>query len=159
MFGDRSVRPGLEVVQDRYTGSARSAQLGEGAKTRKSRQVALSDSQFQVLRDQRKLVKERQVASGVWTDTDLVFPDRFGQLRDSRNLRRLVVRFYPDWNFGFHALRRWFASYGLLDSAASNVQMARLMGHSKTNMTKDVYGKRLAEGALRIVESIHDAAS
>lgn len=84
-------------------------------------------------------------------------PNIFGQVRDSRNLKRLVLKYYPEWRYGFHAFRAWFISYGLLESGASDVQMARLVVHAKTSMTKDIYGRQLDEGALRVTESVDNA--
>lgn len=130
--------------------------MGDETKTRRTRKVLLSKTLIQLLREQRIAVKQREIGSGVWTDFGLVFPDRFGQLRDSRNLKRLVLKYFPEWKYGFHAFRAWFISYGLLESGASDVQVARLVGHAKTSMTKDIYGRQLDEGALLVTSSIEN---
>ena len=130
--------------------------VGDRTKTGESRNVALSIEAVDLLKHQRDYVAFKKAKRRVWTEQDLVFPAKFGTVRDPSNLRDLLHEKYPDWEYNFHGIRRWFTSKGLM-SGAGLVQISRFVGHKSTRTTTDLYGYLLDEGSEMILREIRNA--
>ena len=123
-------------------------------KTGDDREVVLTDEVLEALRCQREYVQHRASIAPVWSELDLVFPSTIGTAKDERNLRRLLKEAIPEWQHTFHGLRHWFSSVGLLDAGVGITQVSRMLGHSSTRTTTDLYGHLLEEGSQRVLDSI-----
>lgn len=95
-----------------------------------------------------KLVDARRLAlASEWREHGLVFPSATGEpqsrddLRD-RRLKRLLKRAGLSQHFTLYSLRYTFATLQLLAGERDRV-ISDLMGHIRTDFTKDVYTKVL----------------
>ena len=130
------------------------AAAGSTTKTGETRILNLAQDVVNALRIQHEYVAFRKSMSTIWDEYgDWVFPTSRGTFKDSRNLRRLMKQTFPDWKYGFHALRHWFASVGF-ESGMGEVQIARLLGHRSTSTTKDIYGHLLSDGSEKVIDSV-----
>lgn len=67
---------------------------------------------------------------------------------------------HPDGavNYTAHELRQFCASL-LIASGASDMQVARQMGHSKSETTKNIYGHLFAQDRTAILDALNQAVS
>ncbi len=115
-------------------------------KTRKSRHtLALSGLCVDALRAQRvQQVKDRLGAGEQWRESGLVFATQVGTVMDAANVRRglrRALRLVPGLDpasWTPRELRNSFVSL-LSDAGVSLEEIARLVGHSGTNVTELVY--------------------
>lgn len=138
--------------------------IGSRTKGANTRVIYLPQPAIDALREQRRAVLVRRLSSTSWEEEDLVFPSRVGTAIDPSNfrkqldkIRRSMNRRADDpndpslvrWDAGaFHALRHYFASVGLSNVEAAQVQ--QLLGHKTLRMTTTVYG-HLTENVSRDV--------
>lgn len=134
-------------------------QVRNRTKTRQPRTLDLVGEATDALAKQRDFLAYRSASSRAWVDNGLVFPSRVGTVRDVRNLRNFLARAFPEWRYGFHGLRHWFASKSLATEGAGIVQVARLLGHRSTRTTSDVYGHLLEESARNVLNQIESTLS
>ncbi|HYH85389.1 MAG TPA: tyrosine-type recombinase/integrase [Pyrinomonadaceae bacterium] len=94
------------------------------------------------------LVESRRLATGAgWTDYGLVFPSPTGEpqqrdgLRD-RRFKRLLKRAELPAHFTLYSLRYTFATLQYLAGERDRV-ISDLMGHTRTDFTKEVYVKAI----------------
>ena len=145
----------LWTVQDTLSRNAQGrTTFSSQTKTGEDREVALTDEVLEVLCRQREYVAHRRAIAPVWIEHDLVFPSTIGTAKDERNLRRLLKEAFPEWRHTFHGLRHWFSSVGLLEAGVGITQVSKMLGHSSTRTTTDLYGHLLEEGSRRVSENI-----
>ena len=108
-----------------------------------------------MLREQKRHVAEIRLAARVWGDPgDWVWPTSWGTFRDPSNTRDDLREAAPDWPYGWHELRHYLASVGLLDAGLPMAALSKYLGHASTRTTADIYGHLLAETSHRIGGSI-----
>lgn len=128
----------------------RSVRVGGDTKTRKSRRtLALPRMCREVLREHRVLqAVEREVAGRSWEDSGLVFTTRRGTSMDAANVRRdfrKALDAVPGVNGGEwtpRELRHSFVSV-MSHAGVPLEEIARLVGHSGTNVTELIYRHEL----------------
>jgi integrase len=130
--------------------------VGNRTKTGDDRAIKLAPALQQALQEQRKYVFKQRSSSGIWHDHDLIFPSSSGTVKDTRNLRTLLKRSFPEWKYGFHAIRHWFASLSM-QAGVGDTQVARILGHRSTRTTRDTYGHLTAEGSTIIIDMVQRA--
>jgi len=128
----------------------RSVRVGSDTKTAKSRRtLALSDLAVSALRRQRRWQDEQRGKAGTqWQDTGLVFTTTLGTGLDAANVRRafrgalaMVPGIEPeDWTP--RDLRHSFVSLMSAEQVPLE-EIARLVGHSGTDVTEKVYRQEL----------------
>jgi integrase len=128
--------------------------IGSRTKGGNTRVLYLPQPAVDALREQRRAVLVRRLSATSWEEEDLIFPSRVGTAIDPSNFRKQLDKIRrsvnrraddPDdpstvrWDAGaFHALRHYFASVGLSNTEAAQVQ--QLLGHKTLRMTTSVYG-------------------
>jgi integrase len=131
-----------------------SAVIGDRTKTGESRVVPLRADVVKALRAQSKKVKTAQLRSAHWQDLGLVFPSSIGTVQDPHNVRRALKPHLTAIGFpgSFHSLRHWFASFAV--TVASDVQVAKMLGHARTSTTSDIYAHLRHSDAARITDAV-----
>lgn len=129
---------------------------GSRTKTGEVRQVVLGDNTIQVLQQQRRECSRMKLASPCWIDDDVVFPSTIGTAQDARNLRKELRPIAKQVGFpgSFHQVRHYVASVALSQTSGNLSAVARLLGHSNTSTTSDVYGHLLDEDAVNISSAL-----
>ncbi|WP_324606183.1 site-specific integrase [Streptomyces sp. NRRL B-24720] len=136
----------------------RSVRRHGDTKTRKSRRSLAMPQQVATVLKAYKAQQEVvcTAAGGLWTDESLVFPTAAGEMRSSLNVRRNFRALLKE--AGFEDAQSWttrelrtsFVSV-LSDHGIPIEVIARVVGHSGTNVTERVYRKQLrpviSEGA------------
>ncbi len=130
--------------------------IGQRTKTGEVREVLLSVEALQVISEQRSYLLRHRIKARIWTELDLVFPSDVGTMKDAKNLRNRLNKAFPDWEFGFHDIRHWFASQGL-QAGVGVVQVARLLGHRSTATTQEIYGHLMTEGSEAVIKTVQRA--
>lgn len=130
--------------------------IGQRTKTGEVREVLLSDEALKVISDQRSYLLRHRLKARIWTELDLVFPSDVGTMKDAKNLRNRLIKAFPQWKFGFHDIRHWFASQGL-QAGVGVVQVARLLGHKSTATTQEIYGHLMTEGSEAVIKTVQKA--
>lgn len=128
----------------------RSVRVGGDTKTRKSRRtLALPKRCIEALRIQRRQQqRERKEAGTRWREHGLVFASRVGTPLDSSHVRRdfrAAISGAPGvngWAWTPRELRHSFVSL-LSDSGVPLDDISRLVGHSSTAVTEEVYRKQI----------------
>ncbi|ARQ69917.1 site-specific integrase [Streptomyces marincola] len=128
----------------------RSVRHGGDTKTRKSRRtLALPGRCVEALRAHRARQEERRGIAGVkWQDRGLVFASEVGTELDAANVRRAFRRAVAkaagivsaEWTP--RELRHSFVSL-LSDRGVPLEEISRLVGHSSTSVTEEVYRKQI----------------
>ncbi len=131
--------------------------VGQRTKTGESRAVPLQPVVVKSLRVQSRKVAEARLRSAYWQDHDLVFPSTIGTAQDPHNVRRALKPHTTAVGFpkAFHALRHWFASYAV--TVATDVQVAKVLGHARTSTTVDTYAHLRPSDAVRITDAVGEA--
>lgn len=139
--GESPVPPSIQVWH--------SVREGGDTKTRRSRRtLALPRRCVVALRLHRIRQKAaRQVAGARWKEHDLVFTSAVGTELDSHNVRRAFRRVVkaaglPAMDWTPREMRHSFVSL-LSDSGVPLEDIARLVGHSGTQVTETVYRKQI----------------
>lgn len=123
----------------------RSVRTGGDTKTRKSRRtLALSQRAIKALKAQRARQEvHRKRAGDQWHEHGLVFASEVGTELDAANVRRMFRRVLKaaglnaaEWTP--RELRHSFVSL-LSDSGMTSDQISKLVGHSSTSVTEEVY--------------------
>jgi len=110
------------------------------------RPVALSHTACEALRSHRAAVDaERAVLLPLWQDNDLVFPNLIGKPLEAGNMmkrgfRPLLRKAGLPETILFKDFRAAFATLTITDGVPITV-VARMMGHSKTSTTVDMYAR------------------
>jgi len=130
--------------------------IGKRTKTGEVREVLLADEALQVISTQRSYLLRHRMKAKIWTELDLVFPSEVGTMKDNKNLRNRLLKTFPQWKFGFHDIRHWFASQGL-QAGVGVVQVARLLGHRSTATTQEIYGHLMTEGSEAVIKTVQRA--
>jgi len=128
----------------------RSVRAGGDTKTKKSRRtLALPKRCVAVLRVQRRLQEaERKAAGDDWHDNGLVFTSKVGTALDPSHVRRdFRAAISGAKGVNAHAwtpreLRHSFVSL-LSDNGMALEEISRLVGHSSTHVTEEVYRKQI----------------
>ncbi|WP_409141890.1 tyrosine recombinase XerC [Cellulosimicrobium sp. RS] len=142
----------------------RSVRSGGDTKTAKSRRtLGLSDFAVAALKRQRTWQDEQRARAGTeWTETGLVFTTTLGTGLDAANVRRalrgalaLVPSIEPeDWTP--RDLRHSFVSL-MSAEAVPLEEIARLVGHSGTDVTEKVYRQELRpviQTGARVIDTV-----
>jgi len=135
--------------------------LFRAPKTRSSRRtIQLGEHTLDTLRNQRaRLEIEKAVAGDRWQEHNLIFPSTVGTpmgasnlLKDfKKQLERAKLR-----EIRFHDLRHTAASL-MLNHGIPVLVVSKILGHSKTSTTLDVYGHLIPvmqEEAARIMDEV-----
>ena len=130
--------------------------VGARTKTGRTRAVILGPATLAVLTEQRREAARLRLASIHWEDNDLVFPSVIGTAQDARNLRRDLRPIADRVGFAgsFHQLRHFVAAVALSQTGGNDVAVARMLGHARTETTRNVYGHLTGEDAVLISEAI-----
>jgi len=164
-WSDLDLTPGRESVAiGRAATRLKGAMLVKAPKTRKGRRVIpLAPDTVQALEQQRSRVRWLRKAgeeAGVWSDDDgdLVFPNRHGRLLRSNNplaafKQVLTAAGLPDKRL--HDLRHTYAT--LLFARDVHPRIAQdLLGHTRIDMTMDLYTGSVPEAAREAVGRLAD---
>jgi integrase len=127
--------------------------IGESTKTSQLRELQLHQDALDCIEHQREYLAYRRARMKVWTEHDLVFPSRFGTVRDENNYLRYLKKVIPSWNHTFHDLRHWYATT-LLNQGISDVVVSKVLGHASTSTTRDVYGHAMPGATIKISDAI-----
>jgi len=96
----------------------------------------------------------------LWTENNLVFPDKdggyIGIAKPAQTIKILIKDTGIPADFHPHSLRHSFASL-LIDSGADVKTVQEVLGHSSASMTLDVYGHSFAVSRARAMEAVTDA--
>jgi integrase len=130
-------------------------------KTRASRRtIQLGEQTLQTLRDQFERCKTLQkIAGNIWKEHNLIFPSTVGTplggsnvLKDFKSqLEKAGIK-----EIRFHDLRHTAASL-MLNNGVPVLVVSKILGHSKTSTTLDIYGHLIPvmqENAARIMDEI-----
>lgn len=148
-FGDLQLGDEKTLTLSPYMKIQRSVtQTGsvKGTKTDKPRTVSINNELFVLLSTRRTRMLAEWKASGLdeseFPDS-FVFPNETGKPLDGSNVKKRVFR--PALlkaglrTINFHALRHTFASL-LLQKGVPLAHISKWLGHSKINITCDIYG-------------------
>ena len=106
--------------------------------------------------------KEKTAAGlGKYIDNDLVFPNEIGEPTDARNLTRSYKRVLDRAGIKykkFHALRHTFATR-LFERGVPLITVSKLLGHSDTSITADIYTHVMPEEKIKAIEKLNDLFS
>jgi integrase len=106
--------------------------------------------------------EERTAAGlGKYIDNDLVFPNEIGEPTDARNLTRSYKRVLDRAGIKykkFHALRHTFATR-LFERGVPLITVSKLLGHSDTSITADIYTHVMPEEKIKAIEKLNDLFS
>lgn len=113
-------------------------------KTRSGRRaIKLGEGVLQALREHlERQQKEQDVGGERWVDYDLIFPSKSGTPLDPSNLRLDFARVLQRGGLPkirFHDLRHTAASL-MLNHGIPVIVVSKILGHSKTSITMDIYG-------------------
>lgn len=149
----------------------RVAKLGvtEGAKTEiieqapktkySARTIPIPSSIIKELKDHKKRQLEEKLRAGeIYADNDLIFPNELGQPLDARNLTRSYQRALKRANIPyrkFHALRHTYATR-LFENGIPLKTIQVLLGHSKLEITSNIYTHVLPEQKIKAVEVLNN---
>lgn len=157
-WDDLDLEAGEWVVSRTVTrDERRRVTVGDRTKSGNVRTILLGPATVEVLREQRRVVAERQLAAVAWVDDrGFVFPSEVGTPVDPRNLRKELRPVAERVGFpgSFHQLRHYAASVGLSVTAGNDAAVARMLGHARTATTRDVYGHLLAEDEVAITAAL-----
>ncbi len=165
VWSDLNLTPGRESVSiGKAATRLRGAMLVKAPKTRKGRRVIpLAPDTVQALEQQRSRVRWLRKAAeevGLWSDADgdLVFPNRHGRLLRSNNplaafKQVLEAAGLPPKRL--HDLRHTYAT--LLFARDVHPRIAQdLLGHTRIDMTMDLYTGSVPEAAREAVARLGD---
>jgi len=113
--------------------------IGDSTKTSQLRNLPLHPDVLECIKHQQEYLAYRRARMKVWDENDLVFPSRFGTVRDERNYLTYFNKVIPSWGHTFHDLRHWYSTT-LLNEGISDVLVSKALGHSSSSTTRDVYG-------------------
>lgn len=156
-WSDFDMRTGVWTVSATMTRDADlRVVMGDRTKTGRTRSVVIGPTTMSVLQDQRREAARLRLAALHWEDHDLVFPSSIGTPQDARNLRNELRPIAATVGFpgSFHQLRHFVASVALSQTGGNDVAVARMLGHAKTETTRNVYGHLIGEDAVLISEAI-----
>ena len=97
-------------------------------------------------------------------DNDLIFPTSHGTPQDSNNIRREFYKLLDESGLPrirFHDLRHTTASM-LLNHGVPVIVVSRILGHSKSSVTLDLYGHlyhEMQELAVQVLDQLNSSAS
>lgn len=130
--------------------------VGDRTKTGRNRTVVLGPATLTVLQEQRREATRMRLASPHWEDHDLVFPSVIGTAQDAGNLRKDMRPIADKVGFAgsFHQLRHFVAAVALSKTGGNDVAVARMLGHARTETTRNVYGHLIDEDAVLISVAI-----
>jgi integrase len=127
--------------------------IGDSTKTSQLRDLPLHPDALTCIKHQQEYLAYRRARMKVWDENNLVFPSRFGTVRDERNYLTYLNKVIPSWGHTFHDLRHWFAT-SLLNQGVSDVVIAKVLGHSSTRTTRDVYGHAMPSAINQISNKV-----
>jgi integrase len=124
------------------------------------RTIQLGEKTLETLRKQLERCKLlKSVAGDNWKDLNLIFPSTVGTPLGGSNISR---NFKPQLekagvkNVRFHDLRHTAASL-MLNNGVPVLVVSKILGHSKTSTTLDIYGHlipTMQENAARIMDEL-----
>ena len=126
------------------------------------RTIQLGEQTLNTLRDH--LIKqqlEKELAGERWKDHNLIFPSTIGTPMDATNLWRDFKKQIAKADLRiirFHDLRHTAASL-MLNHGVPVLVVSKILGHSKTSTTLDIYGHLIPvmqEEAARIMDDTRD---
>lgn len=126
-----------------------------------NRQVALAALAVNALRRQRALQnQDRLRAASAWIDSGFVFTTPAGGAMEPRNVSRAYAEIAADAGLadtGMHALRHYAATAWLSSGAATIKDVSTALGHSKTQITLDLYAAPIPEAQRAAIEQAASA--
>ncbi len=102
--------------------------------------------------------EEKLLASEIYVDNDLLFPNEIGEPTDTRNLTRSYERALRRAGIkykNFHSLRHTFATR-LFENGVPLKTVQVLMGHSNMKTTTDIYTHVMPDEKIKAVEKLND---
>ena len=104
-----------------------------------------------------------KAASGtdIYRENDLAFPNEIGEPTNARNLTRSYKRILDRAGIKykkFHALRHTFATR-LFEREVPLKTVSKLLGHSDSSITADIYTHVLPEEKIKAIEKLDDLFS
>ncbi|QAA30364.1 site-specific integrase [Clostridium manihotivorum] len=106
----------------------------------------------------RRQLEEKLKAGDAYNDNDLVFATELGHPIDGRNLSRSFHRILNNANISdkkFHSLRHTYATR-LFERGVSLKTVQKLLGHSKLEITANIYTHVHLDEKIKAVELLND---
>jgi len=155
------VRGSMNRMGGKRFGSKGRLELGSPKTENANRRIPLNDDLVVRLKAHRKQQLEQRLLAGPeWVDHDLVFATARGALVEPRAVTRAIKKALAEAGLPtdntVHALRHTFGSDGVRRKINPNV-MQRLMGHSKVEVTLNLYSHVVDEDLEEAVEEIDRA--
>jgi integrase len=123
-----------------------------------SKVIALPSSLTPLLKEHRKKQLEEKLRSGIaYYDNDLIFCNELGQPIDARNLTRSYERALKAANISyrkFHSMRHTYATR-LFENGVPLKTIQVLMGHSRLEITSNIYTHVLHEEKIKAVDVLN----
>lgn len=113
---------------------------------------------FELKEHKKRQLEEKFKARDAYTDNNLVFANELGEPIDARNLSRSYQRVLKRANIPyrkFHALRHTFATR-LFEKGVPLKTIQKLLGHSRLEITANIYTHVHIEEELKAVELLND---
>lgn len=113
------------------------------------------------LHQTRQNVEKAAAGTDIYVENDLVFPNEIGEPTDARNLTRSYKRVLDRAGIKykkFHALRHTFATR-LFERGVPLITVSKLLGHSDTSITADIYSHVMPEKKIKAIEKLNDLFS
>lgn len=151
--GKLSVRRSLKIAEH-------GLDFGPPKNNASRRAVKLNKTVTAALRAHRARQNEERMAARVWSDADLVFPNRAGDPLNPANLynrdyKPLLKRAGLE-GFTFHALRHTFAT-ALFADGVHPKRVQSLLGHSSITQTMDTYSHLIDDIGGDAVDGLDEA--
>jgi integrase len=119
------------------------------------RTIVVCESALQVLQEHQACQNELKEKVGErWQENDLIFPNGVGAPGDPSNLRKDFQQTLTNAGLPiirFHDLRHTAASL-LLNNKGTVIAVSKMLGHSKSSITLDIYGHLYNESQVEVAE-------
>ena len=130
-----------------------------GTKTNTSRTIAIPQQTIELLRKYRAWQTEQRLQAGdLWEDLDLVFTNGSGGLVFPASVNHSLSAFCEKNGFPHihpHIFRHTAASI-LLSNGVDVLSVSKMLGHSDTSTTLDVYAHEIEEAKIKTADCIAD---
>jgi integrase len=161
-WDDLDLDAGTLAVRRTLSETRERGHVFEPPKNGKARRIKLTSGALKALRRHRRgQLEERMRLAGLWTDNDLVFPNRVGKTMNARNLitrsfKPLLDRAGLPRSVRVHDLRHTCATL-LLTMGQHPKYVQELLGHATIAITLDTYSHVLPGMGDGLADAMDDA--
>ena len=156
-WSDFDMRTGVWTVSATMTRDADlRVVMGDRTKTGRTRSVVIGPTTMSVLLGPTTEAARLPCCAPLGGSRPCVSVQHWDSAGRARNLRNELRPIAATVGFpgSFHQLRHFVASVALSQTGGNDVAVARMLGHAKTETTRNVYGHLIGEDAVLISEAI-----